>query len=163
MDLSQYFPPMTGGKARPKTGFWLNLQKRLVLESSGCFLAKRLTWRVGWRLFKVVESLVVVVSLPVLLIQGRRGAMGVDAPAVLQSIASSSSSFIVQVGTLPEFLDQWRIIPSNGFVLNMVKGYHLQLRSHPPLFLNFKPFNIKVSAAHHLIIQKEVDDLLAKG
>ena len=33
----------------------------------------------------------------------------------------------------------------------MVKGYH------------FKSFNIKASTAIHPVIQKEVDDLLAKG
>ena len=51
---------------------------------------------------------------------------------------------------------------SNRFVLNMVKGHHLQLRSHPTLFCNFKQLNIKPAEAHP-IIQKEVDELLAKG
>ena len=45
----------------------------------------------------------------------------------------------------------------------MVQGHHLQLRSHPPLFGNFLQFNVKVAAAHHPIIQKEVDELLSKG
>ena len=45
----------------------------------------------------------------------------------------------------------------------MVRGHHLQLRSHPPLFHNFWQFNVKVAAAHHPVIQKEVDELLAKG
>ena len=45
----------------------------------------------------------------------------------------------------------------------MVQGHHLQLRSHPPLFRNFRHFNVKVPAAHHPVIQKEVDELLAKG
>ena len=45
----------------------------------------------------------------------------------------------------------------------MVKGHHLQLRSHPPLLYNFKQFNIKAAVAHHPIIKKEVDQLLAKG
>ena len=45
----------------------------------------------------------------------------------------------------------------------MVWDHHLQLRSHPALFHNFQWFNIKVAAAHHPIIQKEVDELLAKG
>ena len=62
-----------------------------------------------------------------------------------------------------KFLDQWRSITSNRFVLNMVWSHHLQLRSHPPLFHNFQHFNVKVPAAHHPIIQKEVDELLAKG
>ena len=49
------------------------------------------------------------------------------------------------------------------FVFHIVKGPHIWLRSHPPLFHNFKQFNIKDAAADFPIIQKEVDELLAKG
>ena len=45
----------------------------------------------------------------------------------------------------------------------MVQGHHVWLRSCPSLFHNFWQFNVKASAAHHPIIQKEVDKLLAKG
>ena len=45
----------------------------------------------------------------------------------------------------------------------MVQGHHLQLRSHLLLFCNFWQFNVKVAAAYHPNIQKEVDELLAKG
>ena len=45
----------------------------------------------------------------------------------------------------------------------MVWGHHIQLRSHPLLFHDFQCFNVKVAAAHHPVIQKEVDELLAKG
>ena len=62
---------------------------------------------------------------------------------------------------LSHFLDQWRSITSNRFVFNMVQCHHLQLKSHLPLFCNFWQFNIKAAAAHHPIIQKEVDELLA--
>ena len=61
------------------------------------------------------------------------------------------------------FFDQWKSITSNRFVLNMVRGHHLQLRSCPPLFCDFQHFNVKAAAAHHPVIQKEVDELLAKG
>ena len=64
---------------------------------------------------------------------------------------------------LSHFLDEWRSITSNGFALIMVQGHHLQLRSHPPYFCNIWWFNVKVAAAHHSIIQREVDDLLSKG
>ena len=64
---------------------------------------------------------------------------------------------------LAHFLDQGRSITSNRFVLNMVQGDYLQLRSCPPLFFNFKPFNVKVATALHVIIHKEVDELLSKG
>ena len=69
-------------------------------------------------------------------------------PDVIQS-ATSSSLFVVQACTLPNFLDQWRKITSNRFVLNIVKGHHLQLSYHPPLFCNFKWFNIKAVSSHH--------------
>ena len=104
-----------------------------------------LAWTVGLRLIKVI------VSLPVLLTLQRRGAWRDRIPDVLQFTTSSSSSTssVVQVGALPKFLDQWRSITSNRFMLNMVKGHHLQLRSCPSLFCNFKWFNIKAATAHH--------------
>ena len=77
--------------------------------------------------------------------------------------SSSSSSLVLQVGMLSHILDQWRNTTFNRFVLNMVQGQHLQLRSYPPLFCNFWLFSVKVTAAHHPIIQGEVDELLAKG
>ena len=43
-----------------------------------------------------------------------------------------------------------------------VKGHHLQLRFCPPLFHDFKQFNIKAATTHHPIIQKKVHELLAK-
>ena len=94
----------------------------------------------------------------------KKGGCRVSIPDVSQSTASLSSSYLVlQVGMLFQFLDQWRSIISNRFVLNMVRGHHLQLRSCPPLFHNFWQFNVKAAAAHHPIIQKQVDELLSKG
>ena len=112
----------------------------------------------------MARSLLVAVFPPVLPILGVKGSMGVGTPDVSWSSASSSSSSpVVQVGMLFKFLDQWRSITSNRFVLNMVWGYHLQLQSLPPLFCNFWQYNVKVATIHHPIIQKEVDELLAKG
>ena len=76
---------------------------------------------------------------------------------------SSSSSSAVQVSTLPNFLDQWRSIASHRFVLNMVKDHHFQFRCFPMLFHNFRQFSMKSAHAYCPIIQKEVDELLAKG
>ena len=81
-------------------------------------------------------------------------------PDMLHSLTSSHH---LHLGTHLKFLDQWRSITSNRFVLNMVQGHHLQLRCHPLLFHNFKWFNIKAVQANHPIIQEEVDELLAKG
>ena len=116
------------------------------------------------RFIQVARSLLLAVSQPVLLITGGKGSVGVGTPDVSQSSASSSSSSVVfQVGILFIFLDQWRSITSNRFVLNMVGGHHLLLRFPHPLFHNFWQFSVKVAAAHHPNIQKEVDELLSKG
>ena len=122
-----------------------------------------LTWRLGMRLVQVARSLLVAVSPSVLPILGGKGGHGGWCSWLSQSSESaSSSSTVFQVGMLFRFLDQWRSITSNRFVLNMVWGHHLQLRSHPPLFCDFWQFSVKVAVAHHPIIQK-VDELLAKG
>ena len=76
---------------------------------------------------------------------------------------SSSSLFVVQVGSLPKFLDQWRSITPHRFMLNIVRSHHLQLRCCPPLFFYFRHFNIKATPAHLFIIQKDMDELLAMG
>ena len=47
-------------------------------------------------------------------------------------------------------------------MLNMVKGHHLQPKCHPPIFLNFRQFNMMSARAHHPFIYEEVDELLAK-
>ena len=117
----------------------------------------------GLRLAQVARSLLMVVSLPGLLILGRRGAMGDGTPDVaLSTASSSSSSTVLQVGMLSHFLNEWRSISSNRFVLNMVWGHHFQLILYPPMFCNFQLFNVMVAATHHPIIQKEMDELLAK-
>ena len=116
------------------------------------------------RFIQGARCLLVAVSPPVLPIVGGTGAIGVGTPDVPQSIASSSSSSAgFQVGMLFIFFNQWRTITSKRFVINMVWGHHIQLRTHPPLFHNFQQFNVKAAAAHHSIIQKEVDGLFSKG
>ena len=112
-------------------------------------------------------SLLMALFPPVLLSQEGKVGMGVSTPDVPQpstsSSSSSSTSATFQVGMLFKFFDQWRSITSNRFVLNMVWGHHLQLRSCPPLFCDFWYFNVKVTATHHPVIQKEADKFLAKG
>ena len=123
-----------------------------------------LTWRVRMRLFQLARSLLVAMSPPLLPTLGGKGLWG---PVLLMCHGPQpphpSSSAVFQVGMLFKFFDQWRSITSNRFVLNMVWGHHLQLQSHPPLFCNFWQFNVKVATTHHPIIQKKVDELLAKG
>ena len=102
-----------------------------------------------------------------LLSQEGKVGMGVSTPDVPEastsSSSSSSTSTMFQVGMLFKCFDQWKSITCSRFVLNMVWGHHLQLRSHPPLFCDFQHFNFKVAVAHHPVIHKEVDELLAKG
>ena len=117
------------------------------------------------RLVQVARSLLVAMSPPVLPTLGGKGSVGVGTPDVSWSSASPHPLHLqfFQSGTLLKIFDQWRSITSNRFLCNMVQGHHLQLRFHPPLFCNFWQFNVKVVVTHHPIIQKEVDELLAKG
>ena len=164
MGLSQSFPPTRCGKARPQTQFQFTIQKRsmsgTVPGTSRASLPKRPHLESGNEAHQSGKSLLVAVSPPVLLSQEGKGVMGVSTPDVPEastsSSSSSSTSATFQVGRLFKFFDQWRSITSNRFVLNMVQGHHLQLRSHSPLFHDFQCFNVKVAAAHLPVIQKEV-------
>ena len=70
---------------------------------------------------------------------------------------------VPQVGCLPQFIDEWKKVTTNRFILNMVKGHHLQIKTRPPLFRNFSRFDIRCKPEHRPVIQEEVDKLLAKG
>ena len=169
--LSQSFLPKMGGKARPWTGFQFMVQKgpmsRSVPGTSGASLPKRPHLDSGNEAHpsgkKSAGGSVSTNSAE----SRRKGGVGVNVPDVPEPSASSafssSTSATFQVGMLFKFCDQWRSITSNRFVLNMVWGHHLQLRSHLSSFCDFQHINVKVAAAHHPVIQKEVDDLLAKG
>ena len=169
--LSQSFPPRRGGKARPWTGFQFMVQKRPMSVSvpgtSWASLPKRHHLESGNEACpsgkKSAGGSVSLSSAE----SRRKGGMGVSTPDVQEpsasSASSSSSSATFQVGMIFKLFDQWRSITSNRFVLNMLWGHHLQLRSHPPLFHKIWHFNVKVVEAHHPVIQKEVDELLAKG
>ena len=87
-------------------------------------------------------------------------AKGDSVSDLLQFTASSTSSFVVHVHAHTQYLHQWRSITSIRFVCNMVCN---QLRCSSPLFHNFKWFIIKATTAHHAVIKKEKDELLAKG
>ena len=78
MGLSWSFPSKIGGKTRSQTQFHFSVQKRPVPESSGASLAKRLQVQSRLRLTQVAGSMLVVMSLPCLLMLGRREAMGVS-------------------------------------------------------------------------------------
>ena len=171
MGLSQSFPPKRAGKAKPWTGFHFTVQKRPmsgpVPGTSGASLPKRSHLESGneARLSgKKSASGSVSTSSTESRRKGRCGVGGPDVPEPsTPSSSSSSTSATFQVGMLFKFFDQWRSITSNRFVLNMVGGHHLELRSHPLFFCDFWHFNVKVATAHHPVIQREVDELLAKG
>ena len=80
---------------------------------------------------------------------------------MLQSTLLSTSS-LVQVGTPPQYIDQWRSITSKRLMLNIITGPHLQFRSHTLLFHSFKWFNIDTAKFHHPVMQKEVNGLLSR-
>ena len=80
---------------------------------------------------------------------------------MLQSTALSPlSSSGLQVGMPPNILDQWRGIVFNRFVINMVKltTYNLGGSLHYSIVYSGLTLGLQWP-----IIQKEVDELLAKG
>ena len=118
MGLSQPFPLRE--MAKPDQGLGsISLCKRDLFQSLVVPLWLRvITRREGWRLVQVARSLLVVVSLPVLLMLGRRGAVGVGAPDLSQSTASSSSSSLVlQIGMLPHFWINGEVLFLTGLCL----------------------------------------------
>ena len=78
----------------------------------------------------------------------------------MSTTSSPSSSSVVQVGTLPKFLNQWRSSTYNRLVFNMVKGHYLQLRSHSHYSVISNGLTLRLL---WFIIQKVVDELLAKS
>ena len=117
------------------------------------------------RLIQVARSL--LVSPPVLLRLGGRGPWGsallvCQSPQLLQPPHHLHLQFFRLV-CFSNFLISGEALHPTGLFSIWFLGHHLQLRSPPPLFHNFQQFNVKVAVAHHPVIQKEVDELLAKG
>ena len=160
------------GVTRPGHGLGSNSQYRRDLCQGLCqglvghLCLRGLTWRVGMRLIQVARSLLVAVSPPVLLSQEEKGGVGVsthDVPEPSTSSASSSStSAAFQVGMLFKFFVQWRSITSNRFVLNMVWGHHLQLRSHPPLFCDFRAVMSRQQQLINLLFRRRLMSFLLR-
>ena len=164
MGLSQSFLSKRGGKARPQTEFCFTVQKIPVPGSGDAFLTKRPHLESVNEVHpsgkKSIGGSVTTSSADT----RRKGAIGVGTPDVSPSSSSlSCSSAVFQAGMLFSFLDQQRSIASNRFMHNMGWSHHLQLRSCAALIHNFQQFNVKAAAAHHPIIQKEVDELLSNG
>ena len=85
-------------------GFQFNVQKWPVAECSWSSVAKKPHSDPRMESCQSGVKSLVMVHLPVLLILGRRGAMGDGIPDVLQSTTSlTSSSPVVQVGTVSTF------------------------------------------------------------
>ena len=112
-----------------------------------------------WRNLSFILSLTVIrftrsymeVCLQIPLTLGWRGAMGNSVPDVLQSNFITMIFISCTGWYASKYLDQWRDITSNRFVLNMVKGHHLQYRCNPSLLCNFRQLNIKAVPAKLII------------
>ena len=153
---------MSVTKSSPKLGSRLlskiGLSQILVLHLQ----QRSLILKLNLRAIRMVGNHLVM-HLKVLLILQRKKILGNGIPEVLQCTTSLTSSLsVVQAGTFPYFLDQWESIITKRFVLNMLKGQHLQLKCHSLLFCNLKQLDIKASLPHCPVIH-EVDELLAKG
>ena len=157
LGFSQSVTSVRGGRTRLRAGFHFSVQKQPVAESSGGCVGSRPYSDHG------TESH-----------QSGRKSSGAGASASVTDSQKKGShegwhfwcfavyiidfySSIMQADTLPHFVDQWGINTLSRSVLNMVRGHHLHVRAHPHWF------NIKTAPAHHPVIQKEVQELLAKG
>ena len=128
---------MRGGKARPKASFWFDVQEQPVADSSHGPLAQKPHLQTIFENCQDnrVSSGYASGSSTHSRTKGSHGS-GVH---LLQSTTSSSSSpSVMQVGKLPQFLDQWRTITSISFVFNVNKGHNLQLSCHPLIFVYFQ-------------------------
>ena len=102
------------------------------------------------------------VCLPVLLSLRRRGA--IDMVLFILSTAYNFINIISCAGWYTsKTVYQWRSITSYRFILRWLKVTIFSLDASLCCSIIFKLFNIKAALAHHPIIQKEVDKLLAKG
>ena len=139
-----------------KQGFGLICNNSLCQILVVGLWSKSLIWKLGLRVVRVAGNSLQG-SVLVLQTLGTKRVVGDDIPDVLQfSTSSPPSLFVVQIGTLSQYLDQWRSITSNRFVLDMIQGHHLQLRCHPLLFCQYKWFTINTATAYHPAIQNEV-------
>ena len=112
LGLSQSKASLRGARANPRAGYMymFNVQKQPVLLSGGASLAHKPY--LGTRTeshqggMKSAGGVCTSSSDP-----GGRGAMRDSVADVLQSTTSlASSSSVVQLGTLPNFVDQWSSI-----------------------------------------------------
>ena len=167
LGLPQSSTSIRGARAKPKAGFMFNVWQWPVLVPGGVSFAQKPHWDPRTESHQGGRNSARAASTT-FTDPRKKGSPWDSVPDVLQcsilsSSSSSSSSSVANVGTLSELLDQWRSITFRRFVLNMVKGQHLQIRCHPFLFHNFIWFNIKASMAHLPVTHKQVDVILAKG
>ena len=122
-----------------------------------------LTWKLELRDVRIAGShLVMHLEVPPIL--EKRGAVPDGIPDVLQCTASSaSSSSVVQIGTLPQLLGHWRSITSDRFVLIWLKVTIFSFGAILHYSIISNGFNNKAATDHPSVIQKEADELLAKG
>ena len=154
---------MRCARAKPKTSIMFNVQKQPVLVSGVALLTQkphlymRTESHQGGR-----KSAGVCLLVQHTLRRGGRVEM-VLLICYSQHLHHHHLHLFCRLVHFQKILDQWRSLAFDRFVLNMIKGHHLQLRCHPLLFHNFTWFNIRVAVAHHAINQKEMDELLVKG
>ena len=119
LGLSQSSTSMRGGKARNKAGFQFNVQKPpLSISSGGCW-QRNLTWNLSLRVFRIA-GVHVVIHLTVSPILRRRGTIQDGIPDMVPSTTSStSSSSIVQLGTLPWFWISGEALLLKGLCLSV--------------------------------------------
>ena len=132
--------PMRCGKI--KTGFCFNIQKQPGPDSNGTLWQRSLTLKLDLRITRKVGNHLVL-DLAVKQSLRRKEAMGVT--ILIFTVYYFITIVLISCAGRYSFLGQWESITSSRFVLNVVKGHHLQLRCCPPLFCNLSCLKLKLS------------------
>ena len=170
--LSPPFPPKRSRKARPQTVFQFTVQKRPMSGSvpgaSGASLPK---WphldigNEGHPNGKKSAGSTVPTSSNESRRKGGHAGGTPDVPRGLHLFIPPHHLHLqhLKLVCFSNFLINGEALHPTGLCLKWFWATIFSFRSHPPLFCDFWHFNVKVAAAHHPVIQKEVDELLAKG
>ena len=162
LGFSQSSSSMRGARAKWKAGFMFTVQKGPVLVSNGLPLALKTYFTTRTERHQSGRKSAWA-HLLVPLTLGRRGTMG--AVFLMCYSLQLHQHYVHLLCRLVHFQKFWikgEALPSVGLYLIWLQVPHLQLRWHTLFFHNFKLFNTKAAMAHHPIIQKDVDELLAR-
>ena len=76
-------------------------------------------------------------------------------------VTPAQSDHLLLAGRLRGYIDAWKVITRDQWVLNTIKGYQIDFLSEPQQ--NILPHTPQVSVEQSLLIEEEIKKLLGKG